>query len=162
MAQAKYPEDVAQRVYDILDANRTALGIPDKGLYYGDQDKIPVTPTYCVEPGPSTKELAGALYQVEVQFELYVMVYHSPVKEIQTTQKEVQLLASAVEELFHLSYLRLQPPQNPGSQLPADQFVVQGHFVGNDPGYTAKNNGLTLMRAVRLTWQGKSKIRLGA
>jgi len=158
MSQAKWPEEIAQRIFDILEANKTALIGDAASLFYGDQNRLPTTPTLCVEAGPTTRPLAGAASpggMIVNNHECYILLYHAVVQSGSVTKKQSEQIASGIVNFLDQNHLRLQLP-------PTDiqGIVIHGYCVSIDPGYSIKEG--TLYQAVRIVWQGTSKTRLGA
>jgi hypothetical protein len=146
-----YPADlgvIANACFDKVQANEANLGIAV--TYYGDQDMLPVTPAVCIEPSDKVRTLAGAPNMTENVFEVFILVYHSKVQDMQVTRREVDALAYQIEKLFHLD-LQLK---NGGP----DPRVIHGFIREVESGYALK--GTTLYRAARLTYFGKNKTSL--
>jgi len=156
---AKFPSQIAQRILDILEANRSALvtsgWIADDpvSIMYGDQDKLPVTPMICVEAGPTQRELTGVPQRVTNNHEAYIIYYHSKVQDTQVTKLEAEEGAEAITQLLD-GNLSLDLASDGG-------IVIHGYVTTVDPGYIRKDEK-TLLRSVRLTWRGKTKTMLGA
>ena len=162
MPTARHPHEVAKRIQSILEFNKVALftahplvlvqGITP--VMYGDQKRLPITPMVCVEAGELTKTLVTSGNTTLNEFRTYILVYHSEVQDIQTNKLESEQLGAAVADLLE-DNLQLVKPDTLD-----DPLVIHGFVTNADPGYSFKDN--TLYAAVRLTWQGKSKTRLGA
>lgn len=155
MAQARYPSDIAKRIFDLLDApaNKLALLGAYGAVFYGDQDKLPQTPAVCIEAGTSSRALQGAPDTVLVDHECYILVYHSKVQSVELNKRESEAYAEAIVAFLDPN-IQLRNTSN------ADPIVIHGFCTGIDPGYSFKEG--TLYSAVRITWNGKSKYRLGA
>jgi hypothetical protein len=156
---AKYPSEVAQRALAILVANKAALvtagwlANDPSSIMYGDQNKLPVTPMCCVESGPTDRALGGVPNRVTNDHEFYILYYHGKVQDTQLNKLQAEQGAEAIAALFDTK-VQLQ--------LADTDFVIHGFITNINPGYAYKDNGKSLVTAVRLTWNGKTKTILGA
>ncbi len=153
MTHATMPSQVAQRIFDLLDANRVALYGADAMVFYGDQDKIPVSPTICVEAGPMDRVLASAMGpkgRTENNFTVYIIIYYASVKSNQLTKLEAEVISEATANFLD---------NNPQLVLAGEEMVIHGFTRVVDHGYARRNS--TLMYGSRLTWAGKTKMQLG-
>jgi len=123
-----------------LETNSTILGL--KAVYYGDQDKLPVSPVVCVEPDTKVRDLKGVPRKTEVTVTVYLMVYHSEITDVQTNRYSADELAEAVETLVH------QDPQ-------LDGLVVHCMITRVESGYSNKAN--SIMRSSRLTFEATTQ-----
>jgi hypothetical protein len=145
---------IAQRIFALLDAAKTDLMNDNALVFYGDQNRVPVTPALCVESGETGRALGGVPNRVENTHTCYIILYHSPVDETQTSKLQSEQYAEAVTAFLDT---------NLTLDLDGDGGIVIHGFVRNiEPGYSYKNKGNTLMNSVRLTWQGTTKTILGA
>src|SRR5512139_916007 len=126
--------------YSIVPADLAPMDI-----FYGDQERIPRTPAVCVEPGEKNRELQGAPNMTSNTFDIYVLIYHNKMQEIQLTRRECDVLAYEIEKRLH---------QN----LQLGGIIIHGYCVSNESGYTYKQN--TLYRSARLTYRATSKTSL--
>jgi len=156
MTQAQFPSPVAQRLYDLVNDNKTALLTADGQLLYGDQNRIATTPTLCVESGPTGRVLAGVggNGRTENNHTCWLILYYAKVDTNQDTKKESEQTAEAIAAYLDQN-VRLERSGDGG-------IVIHGYVSNIEPGYRLRNEGKTLMHAVRLTWTGKSKTILGA
>jgi hypothetical protein len=153
MTQAQFPSEVAQRIYLLLQDGQTTLLGQDGYLSYGDQSRVPVTPTVCVESGETVRVLGGVPRRTENNFVCYILLYYAKVDTNQETKLASEQLGESICRFLDA---------NPTLERNADGGIVIHGWVSNiDPGYSVRN-GSTLMHAVRLTWTGKSKTQLGA
>jgi hypothetical protein len=158
MAQAKFPSHVAQRIFSLLDdsTNKLALFGQYGSVFYGDQTKIPTTPTVCIEAGETRRPMSAAVRpggMVENQFECYILVYHAKVQSAEANKLESEQIAEAVVQFLDANLTLL-------SVAGDDPLVIHGWCVSIDPGYAFKEG--TLFESVRITWNGITKTRLGA
>lgn len=135
--------DVTTYIEQKLEANKATLGLQD--VFLGDQDRIPRTPTACVEPGGKTQSLDGAPRRVAIFMEVYVILYHTEVRDVQQNVKEATQLAEATADVIH------QDDDLGGS-------VIHNYVTDSQPGYVSR--GRVLMRATRITVQAQSKVQL--
>jgi len=155
VAPAKWPSQVAQRIHLLLNfpANKLALLGPLGSLFYGDQDKLPSTPTVCIEAGPTQRPLGGIAPGgvVENNHECYILVYHSKVQAALANKLESETIAEGIVSFLDQNLTLIGPTGEEG-------IVIHGWCTSIDPGYSIKEG--TLYQAVRITWNGKSKTRL--
>lgn len=155
MTHAKMPSEVAQRIYDLLVASKVALYGADAMLFYGDQNKIPVSPTICVEAGTVDRPLVGAMGpqgRVENAFTTYILIYHGRIQDVQVTKKEAEAYAEATAAFLD-NNPRLVLGDGPDGKL------IHGYCKTIDHGYANRNG--TLMYGSRITHTGKTKMQLG-
>lgn len=126
--------------YSVVPADSNPMDI-----FFGDQDRIPRTPAVCIEPGEKNRELQGAPNMTLNTFDVFVLIYHNKMQEIQLTRRECDQLAYEVELRLH---------QN----LQLGGIISHGFCVSNESGYTYKQN--TLYRTARLTYRATSKTSL--
>jgi hypothetical protein len=155
MPIAGFPSEIGQRILSLLETEpaKTTLFGSGAMVFYGDQDKLPVTPTVCVETGTTSRPLAGVPAQVEANHTCYILIYYGKVQSTEVNKREGEVMAEAVVRFLDDN---LQLRDSAGN----DPMVIHGWCTEIDPGYAIKDG--TLWHAVRITWQGKSKYRLGA
>jgi hypothetical protein len=139
---------VAKYLEKLLTDNQATLGFAD--VFYGDQDRIPRTPAACVETGEKSRELVGAPRRTEVTITNYILVYHNPVKSVETIREEDDLLSELVESLVH------QDPQMKDAE--GEDQVIDSLVTSVESGYQQKSN--TLFRASRITVEARSRVQL--
>jgi hypothetical protein len=135
----------AQWTVDTLsnDAFMATNGI--KQVIYGDQSKIPVVPMVCVEPSGKRRDFNGLPRKTQIDFEVYVIIYHGGLRDTQANRKAVDLLAEAIELRLHA--------------FPTCGGLVISSLVSTLESGVA-NKGGALMRATRLTWTARSQVML--
>jgi len=141
---------IAQLLVAKIDAAKATFRVPVVDVFYGDQDRIPATPSVCVEPGDKTRQLDGAPSMTQNEFEIYILVYHNKVQENQLTRLECDQIAYDIEMLVHQDLQLTNGGVTPN--------VIHGFVRNNESGYTYKRE--TLYRSARLTWYGKNKTSL--
>jgi hypothetical protein len=147
------PSIVAQRIKLLFDDNKLALVGTDGMIFYGDQSRIPATPSLCVEAGQTARTLAGVggNGRVENALTCDIFYYYARVEEVQVSKLTVEQGGEAIVDLLD---------QNPTLARGGDGGIVIHGFIDLiDPGYAIKNK--TLWHAVRLRWTGKTKTLLG-
>jgi hypothetical protein len=127
----------------LLETNKGTLGLAD--VYYGDQSRIPRTPTACIDPGEKFQELNGAPRRVMITFTTYILLYHNPVKGVETLTKESDGIAEAIENRIHLD-------------VDMGGIVIDSLVRRIEYGYQTRGN--TLYRVSRLTVEGRSQEQL--
>lgn len=136
---------VTQAAFDLVNANKIALGLAD--VWYGEQLRIPDTPAVAIESGNVHRELAGVGAQGRVlnTFTIYIIGYLSKLEDNQITRKEVDELMEAVEAKFT-------------ADVTLGGVVIHGFVTDFEPGYTTRQGDS--YRVCRLTWQGITKTNL--
>lgn len=150
---------IAQRFYTIMKAELELVQFalhPEltiQQVYYGDQDKVPVTPVICVEAGDKRREWPPRpTLMSENVLECHFIVYHTRM-DTSTQEAKIQadLLGDLIEEYINIQHTRLKDANG-------DDLVIHGHVVDNDPGYI--NRGTSRWHASHLLWRGISKTRI--
>lgn len=119
------------------------LGI--KSVTYGDQEKLAVVPTVCVEPSGKNRNYNAAPRRTAVSLEVFVLIYHGSLQSVQENRKEADQLAEDVESRLHLD--------------PTCGGLVISSYVSNLSSGVA-NKGGTILRATRLTFTAQSQVML--
>lgn len=150
-----YPGSIVvltELLIDKIVGNAANFSIPfaEEDVYYGDQDRIPRTPSVCLEPGDKNRELDGSPNMTKNQFQIYILVYHNKAQDIQLTRKECDQLAYEIEQLIHQDLQLKNDGTTPN--------VIHGYIKANESGYTYKSG--TLYRTARLTYFGLNKTSL--
>lgn len=136
--------DFADYLFTTLNSNKEELGVVD--VFYGDQDRIPRTPTICVEPDEVNRVLNGVPRRVSVNLRAFLICYHSEVRSPQSNRRDADLLAEAVEETLH-------------QDATLGGLVIHSFATSVQSGYATKNNAV--FRASRITFEGTSQQVLG-
>ena len=155
---AQFPSEVARRIYLLIDdVKATYVKSPENvvgQVLYGDQNRVGVTPTVCVESGQTDRALAGVPRRTENDFECYIFLYWARVDDNQVAKLQSEQAAEAIAR--YLDSLPTLERAGDGG------IVIHGWVSRIEPGYRYRNEGKNLMNAVRLTWTGKTKTMLGA
>jgi hypothetical protein len=152
---AQFPSEVAQRILALLQDAKDELYGPDSQLFYGDQNRVGVTPTVCVESDATGRSLAGVPNRTENQMTTQIIIYWAKVDSNQVTKLEAEQCAEATVRYLDQN-LTLE-------RLGDGGIVIHGFVTTITPGYSFKGQGNSnLYYAVRLTWTGKTKTILGA
>jgi hypothetical protein len=116
-------------------------------VYYGDSDLIPRVPSVTVEPGNKGREFTGTGLRADIAFEVVLMVYLCSAEADHQDQLSADELAEDVEALIN-------------ADTTMGGLVVNGFVDGVEQGFALRQN--EVLKAARLTWQGRSRHRLGA
>ncbi len=134
---------VTQAVVDLLLAN-PQLGW--KEVLYGDIDRVPKTPTICVESGSIELDwLPSPSFWTEHTFTVYAMCYFCKIVEQAQLKKEADAFAEAVRDVIH-------------ENKTLNDIVIHGNVTLMEPGI-ARRGGAKL-RATRLTIRYISKLHI--
>ena len=133
-------------LFTLLEANRVTLGLEE--VYFGDQVKIPKTPTLVVEPDTKRRELAGVPRRVENTLRAWVIIYYSRVENTETSAVGALEVAERVETFLHRR-----------EHQDLNGLVIHMYCTETEPGYRTKDN--SRFRAVRLSVEGITKTMLG-
>lgn len=131
--------EVCDYQYNKMVDNKANLGLVD--VYFGDQDKIPVTPVVCIEPQIKTNILneAGAGRLISIEFRLFFLVYYSFIQSPQDNRRGADALAEAIESVVH-------------SDRTLGGLITHGYCTDVESGYTTKGN--SLIRSNKITFVG--------
>lgn len=136
-------EEYAGFLHDLITSYKEVLGLKD--VYYGDQDNIPVSPVVCVEPDNKSRVLQRIGRGTNVSFTVYLLLYHSSIRDPQANRRDADRLAENLETLIH-------------NNETANGLVVTSLVSRVESGYATKTN--SIMRASRLTVEAESQHRL--
>lgn len=132
--------DVCEYLFTLLDTNKESLGL--MAVYYGDQDRLPMTPVACIEPDTKNRDLKGAQRMTAVTLRAYVLVYHSAITSPQQNRRDADQMAEDIETLIH-------------SKRSLDGLLIHGMVTAIESGYVTRER--TLVRSSRLTYEGLSQ-----
>lgn len=137
-------EVVANYILTMMQGVQVANGIRD--VFYGDEQKLPHTPTVCVVPGPESEVYQGAGGRpVMITFLTYVMVYFAKLADKQQNVHASLTLATTLKHVIH-------------ADVTLGGNVIDCLVTNVDPGMALKSG--TLMDASRLTLRSRSKVVL--
>lgn len=136
---------IVQALIDLLVLNKTSLGIED--VYYGDQNRIPKVPSISVQPGDKSRVFTQTGLHTTIGLPVYIIIFHSGIRDLQVTNKANDVLAEAVETLLH-------------ADITLGGLVISSLVESVEPGFA--NRGKEYFVTHRLTWNGLSKKRIGA
>lgn len=134
---------VADKIFSILDTTKDTTGL--MGVFYGDQQKLPTTPVACVEPDGKSNSLKGAPRRIQVEYTVYILIYHSYIGSPEDNRKSADAMCETVEGLIHA---------NPT----LDGLVIHSMVTEVKSGYVNRAGQLT--RASRLTVTAQSQSQL--
>lgn len=92
-------ETFVAKIQSLVEAKQVDLAIAD--VWYGEQHKVPRTPTVEVIPGEKVRNPAGAPRRVENTFECFVMVLAGQVQDVQLNLHTAGQLAESIETVLH-------------------------------------------------------------
>lgn len=142
--------DITQALVDKLTADATTLGL--KGVFYGDQDKLPATPIVCVEPDNKDVMSYSPFRKTEIEITVYIIVYHSAIESPQQNRKDADAMAEAIETF-------LNADKNLKRTDHTDR-VIHCYIKHVASGYAKKGN--SVVRASRLTFSARTQDQLPA
>lgn len=152
MGMTDDPYVVANAIYDLFVANQQDLGL--KGVFFGEIQMFPETPSLAVEAGRMSRDRAGALNRFENDFTTYLLVYHSPIADTSISQRELLTFTQLIQDVYHASIVsRLL-----GDPATDDNLLYDGFVSTVEPGFSIRQN--SLVRTARLTLHGKSKTQM--
>lgn len=128
---------------NMVEQNMVTLGVQD--VFYGEQTKYPRTPAVALESDTKRREINGAPRRTENDLNAFIIIYHSPVSDVQKTRRDVDLLAEAIENLVH-------------SDSRLGGLVIHSLVDQMQSGYATR--GGTQYRSCRLSVSGKSQSQL--
>lgn len=124
-------------------AGTNTFGLND--VFYGDQVKIPKSPTLCIEPAQTVRIVNSTGCQTENDFALNVILYDSRLGDVEGIQFDLDTLAEDImDDLNKVGTL--------------GDLIVFGHALTIEYGYLIKSN--RLMRADRIVFTAKTKTEL--
>lgn len=92
---------VTDHLFTLMNTNKATFTTPVQDVFYGDQNRIPRTPAITVAASQKTRELAGAPRQMMNNFEVFVNIFFSNVRDITLNHREADQLAEEVEAKIH-------------------------------------------------------------
>jgi hypothetical protein len=132
-------QPITRRLVDILTFHADDIGV--KAVYYGDQDKLAVTPCLCVESGEVTRELIGYPRKIKVTLHTHILLYHSAIRSVQTQREAGDIVIDDLTAVLHANHTLRDDDGQP--------MVLDSLVTDIQPGYVTK--GETLLRGARLT-----------
>jgi hypothetical protein len=141
--RTKYASVVADGVRNYFTERMDDLGIA--AVYYGDQMRVPLSPTLCVEPATINRIVNNTGCATENEFALNVILYDARLGDVEGIQFDLDKLAETVmDEINDLGQL--------------DGRVIYIHATAIEYGYLIKSN--RLLRADRIIVTAKTKTEL--
>ena len=139
-------DTVSQSVVSLLNTNATALGV--KRVWYGQQELLKDFPCVVVIPA-DTRRIGNAMaMQVDIEFDLYLVVVHSLL-----TQSIAQRTAS---DLHMVRAIALLLHQN----RTLGDTVILGTVIGESP-QVIRHNPKSYLIGTQMTFNCKSRGRIG-
>jgi hypothetical protein len=141
---ASSSEVVHNYILGMMNAVKVANGIVD--VFYGDEKKLPHTPTVCVVPGPESTSYNGVGGRPVMKlFTTYVMVYYGKVQDHQVNVHASLTLANTLMNVIH-------------ADVTLGGNAIDCLVTNLDPGMAVKSG--SLYDASRLTLRSRSKVVL--
>ena len=137
--------DFSEYLFNTLTAASVDLGL--QAVYYGDQNKLPVTPVACVEPEQKVRTLSDAQRGTTVDFTVSIYIYHGAIDSVQENRRNADRMADKVEEVLH-------------RDLTCGGLVIHSYAESIESGYSQKAG--SIQRTSRIVFTGRSKHRLPA
>lgn len=116
-------------------------------VYYGEQERYPTVPSYCVEPVNKTRDMQTQKLQriFDLTFSAQVIGYLAQVqKNEQIVRADVDVLGEKVETIIHRDHT-------------LGGLVYDLVVTSLESGYAYKKDPVTKYKAVILTVEGKSR-----
>lgn len=117
------------------------------GIFIGDQQLIPHTPTLCLFAGPTARTYVGAPRYTEAVIQIYIIIYHCHLKDAQETEQATNRLAEAISSLVE-------------ADTTLGGNVLDTLVAANEPGYA--DRARSTYKASRLTVRVKAREVIGA
>jgi hypothetical protein len=143
-------EVISGILFDKIKTNKDLFVVPVARVYYGDQLRIPATPTVCIEPSNRVRNLEGVPNMTRNEFEIFILIYCNRVIDTSSNRRDADRLSYDIEHFLHQDLQLLN-----GGTVPN---LIHGFVRNNESGYTVKDN--TLYRSARLTYFGLNKTSL--
>jgi hypothetical protein len=142
-SRTKYASVVADGVRNYFTERMDDLGIA--AVYYGDQMRVPQSPTLCIEPATINRLVNNTGCAAENEFALNVILYDARLGDVENIQYTLdQLVETVADEINELGTL--------------DDKVIFIHALAIEYGYLIKSN--RLLRANRIIVTAKTKTEL--
>lgn len=128
-----------------MTARAESLGIAEGGVFYGDQVRLPVSPAICVESNEKRVALYGAGRMTDIVLSVYILVYHSEVRDIESNREDADVLAEAICDVLN-------------ADAKFGDKATHSYVTNVQSGYSTKANNT--MRSTRITFEIESQERL--
>jgi len=148
VAHTEFSSVLAQAIFNKLDLNKGTLGIRE--VYYGNQNKIPYSPSAVVLCGMKRRILAGVSApggRVENELTVYIDLHSAKINEESVERLIIDQLAETVEKKLH-------------EDVTMGGVIIHGFVTDWSPGESFI--GGSYFRSLRMTFTGKSKTYLSA
>lgn len=138
-AYNKRADDLVRTIKTILESNMDALGL--RGVYYGDQDKIPHYPAVSVQSGGKDRE-QRSLHEWGLVLKATIFVHHGKVQSSEITLEEMDGLVEEIENVIH-------------GNLTLNGTVIFGFVTSVEPGVFLRDE--VMVRSTRMSYEAQSK-----
>lgn len=136
---------VIDHLFTLMDANKGNFVPVVQDVFYGDQKRIPRTPSITVAGSQKTRELAGAPRRTLNTFNVFINVFFCDVRDTEVNHRASDRLAEDVETLIH-------------ADITLGGLVINSLVALNEPGFL--NRDTSKFRGSRLVIQATSKTSL--
>jgi hypothetical protein len=92
---------VTNYLFDLLDASKDSFTPSVQDVYYGDQKRIPRTPAIAVFSSQKTRELDGVPRRIKNNFDIFICIFFSNVRDVTLNHRAADQLAEQVEVKIH-------------------------------------------------------------
>jgi hypothetical protein len=124
--------EVSTYFVDILNERKSNYDLYD--VFYGDQDRIPNTPSVCVEPGTKERQVQRIPKGTDITITIYLIVYHYQIATTEEIRSNVDVIAEMIESDIHTDpYLR---------GFGSTDMCISSLVTRIESGYRRKNNSL--------------------
>lgn len=141
--RSKRGSEIANALRNFFTTIKDDLGIVD--VFYGDQMRIPNSPTLCVEPATTERVLSNTGLTTANTFYFNIILYDTRLGDVEEIQYTLDQLAEDVVDRLH-------------SIGTLDELIIYGVAERMEYGYLIKSN--RLMRADRIMFRAETKTEL--
>lgn len=138
MSLTRSVDEVTQALVDFLEEQDV---VPLKKVYYGDEERVPQTPSASVVVERESDQQGSSLRTVHT-FSASIFLYHGDVKNKELTRRKCNQDAEKLEHLLNGNYL--------------DGIVTMGLVTSLKPGYSARTEEV-LLKSTSITWSATSR-----
>lgn len=136
---------VTNYLFELLNGSKDTFTSSVQDVYYGDQERFPRTPAITVASDHKTRELSGLPRRVTNNFNVFVNVFFSNVRDVELNHRAADQLAEEVEAKIH-------------EDITLGGIVIDSMVVSNEAGFL--NRKESQFRGNRLIVQATTKTLL--
>lgn len=137
MSLTESVDDVTSALVDVL---KNQSDVAFQQVYYGDEDRIPFTPSASVSVMLDS-ELQGNTYRMIHTFTGVIVIYHAELQNEELARSECNKQAELIKGHVHTNTL--------------GGIVVQSWVTKLEPGYSARSEK-TVLKSTEITWLARS------